>query len=127
MLGEMQLSFVCLLMAQNFSGFNQWKQLVQLLCSCPQLIEEKPDMFVEFMGKCCNRNPELVSNKLIMLFLDVLEFQLDECPDDFFRDILSENNFTGIMLKVKKKTLECVCHTKMVSIDFTTKYSWFRT
>jgi A1 cistron-splicing factor AAR2 len=51
LLGEMQLSFVCLLMAQNFSGFNQWKQLVQLLCSCPQLIQEKPDMFVEFMGK----------------------------------------------------------------------------
>lgn len=47
----MQLSFVCLLMAQNFSGFNQWKQLVQLLCSCPQLMEETPDMFVEFMGK----------------------------------------------------------------------------
>lgn len=47
----MQLSFVCLLMAQNFSGFNQWKQLVQLLCSCPQLMEEKPDMFVEFMGR----------------------------------------------------------------------------
>lgn len=47
----MQLSFVCLLMAQNFSGFNQWKQLVQLLCSCPELIKEKPDMFVEFMGK----------------------------------------------------------------------------
>lgn len=47
----MQLSFVCLLMAQNFSGFNQWKQLVQLLCSCPELMQEKPDMFVEFMGK----------------------------------------------------------------------------
>ncbi|KAI9356889.1 A1 cistron-splicing factor [Pilaira anomala] len=85
MLGEMQLSFVCLLMAQNFSGFNQWKQLVQLLCSCPQLIEEKPDMFVEFM--------------------DVLEFQLDECPDDFFRDILSENNFTGIMLKTLQQNI----------------------
>ncbi|RCI03444.1 a1-alpha2 repression [Rhizopus stolonifer] len=79
MLGELQLAFVCLLMAQNFSGFNQWKQLVQLLCSCPELIEEKPTMFIEFM--------------------DVLQSQLDECPEDFYRDILSENNFTSVMLK----------------------------
>ncbi|RCH91253.1 a1-alpha2 repression [Rhizopus azygosporus] len=79
MLGELQLAFVCLLMAQNFSGFNQWKQLVQLLCSCQQLMEDNPDLFIDFM--------------------DVLQFQLDECPEDFFRDILSENNFTSVMLK----------------------------
>lgn len=51
MLGELQLSFVCLLMAQNFSGFNQWKKLVHLLCSCHELMTEKPDLFIEFMGK----------------------------------------------------------------------------
>lgn len=83
MLGELQLAFVCLLMAQNFSGFNQWKQLVHLLCSCNELIEEKPDLFIDFMK--------------------VLELQLNECPEDFYRDILSENNFTSVMLKVKEK------------------------
>lgn len=51
LLGELQLSFVCLLMAQNFSGFNQWKKLVHLLCSCSELMSEKPDLFIEFMGK----------------------------------------------------------------------------
>lgn len=51
LLGELQLAFVCLLMAQNFSGFNQWKQLVQLLCSCQELMEEKPELFIDFMGK----------------------------------------------------------------------------
>jgi A1 cistron-splicing factor AAR2 len=81
MLGELQLAFVCLLMAQNFSGFNQWKQLVHLLCSCNALIKEKPDLFIDFMA--------------------LLEIQLNECPDDFYRDILSENNFTSVMLKVK--------------------------
>lgn len=50
LLGELQLSFVCLLMAQNFSGFNQWKKLVHLLCSCSELMTEKPDLFIEFMG-----------------------------------------------------------------------------
>ncbi|KAI8372918.1 A1 cistron-splicing factor [Radiomyces spectabilis] len=79
MLGEMQLAFVCLLMAQNFSGFNQWKHLVHLLCSCEDLVQEKPNMFIDFF--------------------DVLQYQLDECPEDFFRDILSENNFIASMLK----------------------------
>lgn len=119
LLGEMQLSFVCLLMAQNFSGFNQWKQLVQLLCSCPQLMEETPDMFVEFMGKRC----KFLQSKvfiLIVYLLDVLEFQLDECPDDFFRDILSENNFTGVMLKVQNGILKLGNVLIRCQLDFTT-------
>ncbi|CDH55582.1 protein aar2 homolog [Lichtheimia corymbifera JMRC:FSU:9682] len=83
MLGEMQLAFVCLLMAQNFSGFNQWKQFVHLFCSCQDLVEKRPDIFVDF--------------------IDVLQVQLDECPEDFFRDILSENNFVSVMLKNLKE------------------------
>ncbi|KAI9479547.1 A1 cistron-splicing factor [Zychaea mexicana] len=79
MLGEIQLAFVCLLMAQNFSGFNQWKQFVHLLCSCPDLMESDPNLFIDF--------------------IDVLQIQLDECPEDFFRDILSENNFVAHMLQ----------------------------
>lgn len=63
MLGELQLSFVCLLMAQNFSGFNQWKKLVHLLCSCSELMSEKPDLFIEFMGKMMPfKNGESFSN-----------------------------------------------------------------
>ncbi|KAI8063297.1 A1 cistron-splicing factor [Gongronella butleri] len=79
LLGEFQLAFVCLLMAQNFSGFQHWKQVVHLLCSCHELLEQKPTLFVDF--------------------IDVLEDQLEECPIDFFRDILSENNFIASMLK----------------------------
>ncbi|KAI8967137.1 A1 cistron-splicing factor [Mycotypha africana] len=85
LLGELQLAFVCLLMAQNFSGFNQWKQLVQLMCSCQQLVEEMPDLFYDFM--------------------DVLQCQLNECPEDFYRDILSENNFTTIVLKTLQRNI----------------------
>ncbi|ORX52759.1 AAR2-domain-containing protein [Hesseltinella vesiculosa] len=85
LLGEFQLAFVCLLMAQNFSGFQQWKQFVHLLCSCQDLLLKKPDLF--------------------MAFLDTLQFQLEECPVDFFRDILSENNFLASMLKNLRRTL----------------------
>ncbi|CAO3588097.1 unnamed protein product [Absidia cylindrospora] len=79
LLGEMQLAFVCLLMAQNFSGFQQWKQIVHLLCSCREMVLDHPTLFVDF--------------------LDTLQEQLEECPADFFRDILSENNFIASMLK----------------------------
>ncbi|KAI8097592.1 A1 cistron-splicing factor [Halteromyces radiatus] len=79
LLGEMQLAFVCLLMAQNFSGFQQWKQIVHLLCSCHEMVHDHPTLFVDF--------------------LDTLQQQLEECPVDFFRDILSENNFIASMLK----------------------------
>ncbi|ORY94534.1 A1 cistron-splicing factor [Syncephalastrum racemosum] len=85
MLGEMQLAFVCLLMAQNFSGFNQWKQFVHLFCSCNELVKEEPQIFSSFM--------------------DTLQTQLDECPVDFFRDILSENNFVAFMLKSLRRNI----------------------
>ncbi|KAI9312390.1 A1 cistron-splicing factor [Dichotomocladium elegans] len=51
MLGEMQLGFVCLLMAQNFSGFSQWKMFVHLLCSCQELVREKPKLYIDFIGE----------------------------------------------------------------------------
>ncbi|KAI9012700.1 A1 cistron-splicing factor [Phycomyces nitens] len=85
MLGEMQLAFVCLLMAQNFSGFQQWKQMVRLFCSCQEWMEDSPGVFIDF--------------------LDTFEHQLEECPEDFFRDILSENNFISSMLKEFRKNI----------------------
>ncbi|RIB11609.1 hypothetical protein C2G38_96062 [Gigaspora rosea] len=33
-------------------------------------------------------------------FIDVINFQLEECPADFFRDIISEDNFLSHVLKV---------------------------
>ncbi|KAI9137577.1 A1 cistron-splicing factor [Paraphysoderma sedebokerense] len=80
LLGELQLSFVCLLAAQNFEGFEQWKVIIQLLCSCKEALLQHPDLFVEFF--------------------DVLETQLSECPTDFFHDVISANNFLTVMLEV---------------------------
>ncbi|CAO3676457.1 unnamed protein product [Umbelopsis vinacea] len=79
LLGELQLAFVATLLGQNFSSFHQWKKLIQLLCSCQDLISESPQIFTDF--------------------LDVLLKQMKECPQDFFYDILSENNFMSQVLK----------------------------
>ncbi|KAF7722433.1 a1-alpha2 repression [Apophysomyces ossiformis] len=109
MLGELQLAFVCLLMAQNFSGFNQWKQLVQLLCCCQSLIVNKPSLFIDF--------------------IDTLECQLDECPEDFFHDILTENNFLATVLKTLRDNIPqsnqaLVSRLKELELFLATKFKW---
>ncbi|CAG8676543.1 2159_t:CDS:2 [Cetraspora pellucida] len=85
-LGELQLSFVCLLIGQNFAGFTQWKNLVQLVCLCKESINT-------------------YSTTLFSEFLDVLNLQLEECPPDFFRDVISEDNFLSHVLKILGKTI----------------------
>ncbi|KAM3581958.1 hypothetical protein VKS41_005398 [Umbelopsis sp. WA50703] len=79
LLGEFQLAFVATLLGQNFSSFHQWKKLMQLLCSCQELMEELPRLFSDF--------------------IDVLTKQMKECPQDFFYEILSEDNFVSQVLK----------------------------
>ncbi|CAG8504582.1 3514_t:CDS:2 [Ambispora leptoticha] len=86
LLGELQLAFVCLLLGQNYAGFVQWKNLIHLLCGCREVLLTYADnLFVEF--------------------LDILRHQLEECSDDFFRDVISENNFLAHMLKTFRRNL----------------------
>lgn len=51
-LGELQLAFVCLLFAQNFSGLEAWKRTVGLLCGCKEALTEQTDLFMEFTSEC---------------------------------------------------------------------------
>ncbi|KAH8556016.1 A1 cistron-splicing factor [Umbelopsis sp. PMI_123] len=85
MLGELQLAFVATLLGQNFTSFNQWKKLIQLLCSCQELVKESPQLFRDF--------------------LDVLKKQMNECPQDFFYDILSENDFLSKQFKTFSRNI----------------------
>ncbi|RUS22037.1 hypothetical protein BC937DRAFT_90589 [Endogone sp. FLAS-F59071] len=84
-LGELQLAFACLLFAQNFSGLEAWKRTVGLLCGCKEALVERTELFVEFTN--------------------VLQTQLEECPPDFFHDILSENNFLTHELKTFSRNI----------------------
>jgi len=70
---ELQFSFLCFLVAQNYDSFEQWKHLVALLCTCVKAMSKFPDLFISFMAD--------------------LHFQMQEVPEDFFVDIISENNF----------------------------------
>uniref|UniRef100_A0A0N5AFC5 Protein AAR2 homolog n=1 Tax=Syphacia muris TaxID=451379 RepID=A0A0N5AFC5_9BILA len=70
---ELQLAFVCFLLGQVYEGFEQWKRLIYLLCSCTTAIDKRSDMYLALLA--------------------VVHFQLKECPEDFFVDIVSKDNF----------------------------------
>uniref|UniRef100_A0A914V7U3 Protein AAR2 homolog n=1 Tax=Plectus sambesii TaxID=2011161 RepID=A0A914V7U3_9BILA len=78
LLGELQFAFVCFLMGQIYESFEHWKRLVRLLCSCHEALVSRRQLFMDF--------------------LMTLHFQLKECPEDFFVDIVSRNNFLTITL-----------------------------
>jgi len=77
-LSELQFAFVCFLMGHVYDGFEHWKRLVHIFCSCQRAIVDH--------------------EKLYEKLLTVLYFQLKECPSDFFLDIVSKNNFLTITL-----------------------------
>eukprot|EP00056_Hartaetosiga_gracilis_P022432 m.30410 g.30410 ORF g.30410 m.30410 type:complete len:388 (+) comp9638_c0_seq1:245-1408(+) len=73
LLGEFQLAFVSFLVGQVLDGFEQWKSIIHLLCSCDDAILQRPLLFTHFLRS--------------------LQEQLNQVPSDFFIDILSSNNF----------------------------------
>lgn len=78
LLGELQFAFVCFLMGHLYEGFEHWKRLVHLLCSCSKALVDFEDFYMKFMM--------------------TLHFQLKLTPRDFFVDIVTKNNFLTITL-----------------------------
>lgn len=71
LLSELQISFLLLTFAQNFEGFEQWLDIVGLLCQSHD--------FAKKMVKDYER------------LLNVIQVQLEMCPDDFFGGLMNEN------------------------------------
>lgn len=86
LLGEVQFSFICFLIGQVFDGFDQWKKLVNLICSCESALSNHTNFFMDFIG--------------------VLYFQVHEIPEDFFVDIVSHSNFLTTTLQEFFSNLE---------------------
>ena len=72
-LAEIQFSFLCFLVGMNQDSFEQWKRLVVMMCSCDEGLVTHADLFSKFVN--------------------MLYFQMQEVPEDFFVDIVSSNNF----------------------------------
>eukprot|EP01068_Selenidium_serpulae_P012108 Selendium_serpulae@DN5771_c0_g1_i1.p1 len=73
LLGELQYAYIVLLLGQNYDGFEQWKSLLQLLCTCPGTASKKPTFFAEFIR--------------------VLYTHLDQAPHDLLSSDLTKSNF----------------------------------
>lgn len=71
LLSELQICFLLLTFAQNFEGFEQWLDIVSLLLQCFDLAKEHEKQYCKL--------------------LQVIEEQLELCPDDFFGGLMNEN------------------------------------
>ena len=79
-LGEIQFAFICFLVGQVYDAFEQWKQLVHLLCFSDEAVANHVELYSQF--------------------ITMLHFQVREIPEDFFVDIISRNNFLTSTLQV---------------------------
>lgn len=106
MLGEFQLAFLIFLVGQSFAGFEQWKRFIVLLCQCEAALAERLEFFFDFIGaflwlvcRCFvvaphSRSPFLQQSKST----GVLTVHVEQAPDDFFHDPVSNKNFLMPML-----------------------------
>lgn len=85
LVGELQFAFVCFVIGWSLESFEQWTQLVSLLCSCELAVEKRHAFYSRF--------------------LDVLETQLEEVPEDFLVDIVDSNNVIYRSLKDLFRTI----------------------
>lgn len=50
LLGEMQFAFISFLLGQTYEGFEHWKRIVSLLCSCERGLTDFRKFFSNFIG-----------------------------------------------------------------------------
>lgn len=73
LLAELQFAFIVFLIGQVYEGFDQWKRIIHLVCSCKAALRSHGEFFAEL--------------------LMVLHFQMKMFTDEFFEDTLASNNF----------------------------------
>lgn len=49
LLGELQVAFVCFLVGQVYGAFEQWKNLVHVICSADEMLLKNPKFFIGFI------------------------------------------------------------------------------
>lgn len=85
-LGEIQFAFICFLIGQVLDAFEQWKNLVHVMCTSEEALQNQASLFLNFIS--------------------VIHYHIQETPEDFFVDILSANNFLTSTLQEFFSNLE---------------------
>nr|CAH7727383.1 unnamed protein product [Callosobruchus chinensis] len=84
-IGELQFCYICFLVGHSLEAFDQWKKIFSLFCSCETAIKKHRRLF--------NR------------FLSVIEAQVQEVPEEFLADIVTNNNFVYVKLRQLFRTI----------------------
>ncbi|KAI4460040.1 a1 cistron splicing factor aar2-related [Holotrichia oblita] len=79
LIGELELSYICFLVGHSFEAFEHWKIIIGLLCECENAISKHRNIYDAFIS--------------------VLEIQINEVPEEFLADIVSNNNFVYVKLR----------------------------
>ncbi|PIA15555.1 AAR2-domain-containing protein [Coemansia reversa NRRL 1564] len=82
LLGEFELSFLVILVGQNFTGIEHWKRILHLVLGSIQILEDR----------------EIVET-LFVPILRILLCQLGECPHEFVASVLEQDNFVAEILR----------------------------
>lgn len=86
LIGELQFSFVCFLVGHSLEALDHWKMLVKLLCSCETAVSRRTQLYSQF--------------------IEALEVQLAEIPEDFLVDIVTSNNVIYSSLRDLFRTMQ---------------------
>lgn len=91
--GELQFSFLSFLVGQSYTGFEQWKHLVDALCRCEELLLS-----------ASSAGAGAASVHFFVAAFRCTAAQLAALPADFFVDELSRRNFLGVSLAALVRT-----------------------
>ncbi|KAJ2083741.1 hypothetical protein H4R24_000604 [Coemansia sp. RSA 988] len=82
LLGEFELSFLVILVGQNFTGIEHWKRILHLVLASIDILKDRE-----------------VVETLIAPLLRILICQLRECPQEFVASVLEQDNFVAEILR----------------------------
>lgn len=85
-MSELEFTYICFLVGNSLEAFEQWKKLVILICSCEEGLMKYRKIYDDFIS--------------------LIEVQVNEIPEEFLADIVSNNNFVYIKLRELFRTIK---------------------
>jgi len=107
LLGELQMSYITLILGHVYESFEQWRRIIALLCLSDTALVEHKIFFLDF--------------------LSILELQLDQVPVDLFEDIEDEYNFIRYHLDIMFQNIEHLASKHQVYSDLIDQAAKLRT
>ncbi|XP_014370310.2 protein AAR2 homolog [Papilio machaon] len=104
-IGELQFAYTIFLIGHYWNGFDHWRNLVVLLCSCEDALDKYRDVFIHFIATIQHQMKELPLEFLCGIEMEQNVFY--KKFREFFRNVYSakSNQKLVIMIEKFKKSL----------------------